>query len=335
MFSTRLLLGAVFMCFLAYNANAGAVAFTVPTGYVGVFYKFKELISDIAKPGDIHFYNPLITSYKIVDVMSQTDYLPPVDCVTGDRQTLKFLNVAITNQLPEDAVIKVLKTYEKQGIVEYDTPLITAPAINFLKEKCSTMTGEELRSTKYSQLNEMLLDFLQEYQENRPELNGESTKIKILRVFIDIPKLSPEVEANYQKIATEKTAEEAERYRQLTLLKEKETRNKVEILEAEKVRDVAILKNQELISKEEADAKIAKIRAESAAEQKRMNADAESYAAHKKAQDNQLLLTKEYLQIKQLEYYGCQNTIHYGDVPKFLQIAPLQGGVPVAASAAA
>jgi regulator of protease activity HflC (stomatin/prohibitin superfamily) len=197
------------------------------------------------------------------------------------------------------------------------------------------MTGEEMQGSKYASLNEVLQDYLQEYQKNRPELNGKDTGIEILKVFVEIPKLNKQVEDNYQMIATQKTAEEAERYRQLTLLKEKETRNKVEILEAEKVRDVAILKNQELIFKEEAEAKIAKIRAESAAEQKRMNADAESYAAHKKAQDNQLLLTKEYLQIKQLEYYGCQNTIHYGDGPKFLITPPLQGAVPIAVAAAA
>jgi len=50
-------------------------------------------------------------------------------------------------------------------------------------------------------------------------------------------------------------------------------------------------------------------------------------------EDNQLLLTKEYLQIKQFEYYGCQNIIHYGNVPNFLQIGSLQNVAAASTSA--
>ena len=325
------LLTTFFMCFLARDAYGFCT--TIPTGSVGIARTRGILETELRDPG-LNCYNPLWTTLNIVDITSQLDKVPPTKCKSLDRQDVEFPGVLVTDQLPKEHAFKVFSTYEKPNI-PYDVPTIIEPVQNFIKEQCSQMTGGEMQGTKYPLLNEMLKDFLEDYQKNRPELNGKDTGIRILRVFIEIPKLNKEVEANYQMIATQKTAEEAERYRQITLLKEKETRNKVEILEAEKVRDVAILKNQELIFKEEAEAKIAKIRAESAAEQKRMNADAESYASHKKAQDNQLLLTKEYLQIKQLEYYGCQNTIHYGDVPKFLQIAPLQGGIPLASAAAA
>ena len=319
------------MFFLARDAYGFCT--TIPTGSVGIARTRGILETELRDPG-LNCYNPLWTTLNIVDITSQLDKVPPTKCKSLDRQDVEFPGVLVTDQLPKEHAFKVFSTYEKPGI-PYDVPTIIEPVQNFIKEQCSQMTGGEMQGTKYPLLNEMLKDFLEDYQKNRPELNGKDTGIRILRVFIEIPKLNKDVEANYQMIATQKTAEEAERYRQLTLLKEKETRNKVEILEAEKVRDVAILKNQELISKEEADAKIAKIRAESAAEQKRMNADAESYASHKKAQDNQLLLTKEYLQLEQMRSYGCQNTIHYGDVPKFLQIAPLQGGIPLASAAAA
>jgi uncharacterized membrane protein YqiK len=164
----------------------------------------------------------------------------------------------------------------------------------------------------------MVKDYLQDFQLNRPELNGASTGLVILKVFVEIPRLSTEVERNHQEIATQKTAKEAEEFRQLTQLKEKETRNKVELLEAEKVRDVSAVMNDQKVRKEEAEAKVAKVRADSEAEKKRINADADSYMNHKKAQDNQLLLTKEYLQLRQLESFGCQNIIHYGELPNFL-----------------
>ena len=63
---------------------------------------------------------------------------------------------------------------------------------------------------------------------------------------------------------------------------------------------------------------LSKIKAESESEQKRIKADADSYANHKQAQDNEKLLTDKYLLQLQLESFGCQNVIHYGDLPNFL-----------------
>ena len=325
------ILAIIFMCFLARDVDGFCM--TIPDGSVGVARTFGVYDTVLRNPG-LTCYNAFFTSITLVDIKSQIDKLYSIECISADKQKVIFPLIEITNQLPKEHVVETLITYEKPGM-PYDKATILGPLENIAKEKCSQMTGEEMQGSKYSLLNEMFKDLLEKYQKNRPELNGKDTGIKILKVFVEIPKLNKEVEANYQMIATQKTAEEAERYRQLTLLKEKETRNKVEILEAEKVRDVAILKNQELIFKEEAESKIAKMRAESAADQKRINADAESYAKHKMAHDNQLLLTKEYLQIKQLEYYGCQNTIHYGDGPKVLITPPLQGAIPFAAAVSA
>jgi hypothetical protein len=321
----------LFMCYLAINVDG--FCGTIPTGSYGAVTELGVLQEELIPPG-FYCIKPIFQKIKYVDTTFQIDRISSIKCKSADKQDIFFPYFEVKNKLGPKYVYDVLRTFEKPDI-PYDEATILGPLRNKVLELCSQMTGEEMQGSKYASLNEVLQDYLQEYQKNRPELNGKDTGIEILKVFVEIPKLNKQVEDNYQMIATQKTAEEAERYRQLTLLKEKETRNKVEILEAEKVRDVAILKNQELIFKEEAEAKIAKIRAESAAEQKRMNADAESYAAHKKAQDNQLLLTKEYLQIKQLEYYGCQNTIHYGDGPKFLITPPLQGAVPIAVAAAA
>lgn len=307
-------LSILFMCYLALNVDG--FCGTIPTGFVGVVTKLGVLQEELIHPG---FYcrKPIIESVQLADVTFQEDTISSIKCKSSDKQDVFFPFLKVKNKLAPKYVYDVFKTFQKYD-TPYDEATILGPFRNKVMELCSQMTGEEMQGSKYASLNEVLQDYLQEYQKNRPELNGKDTGIEILKVFVEIPKLSGEVEANYQKIATQKTAEVAAHYLQLTLLKEKETKNKVELLEAEKVRDVAILKNQELIFKEEAESKIAKIRAESAAEQKRMNADAESYAKHKMAQDNQLLLTKEYLELIRINSFGCQNTIHYGDVPKFL-----------------
>ena len=196
--------------------------------------------------------------------------------------------------------------------------MIYDPVINFIKETCSEYTGEQLRHDNYKSLNEMVKVYLESFQQNRPELDGESTGIKILRVFVEIPRLAPEVEANYQEIAVQKTAKQAEAYRQETEMKRKETANILEKMEAEKIRAVAATQNEQSLEKEEADAEKSKIKADSEAKQIMIIADANSYANHQMAIDNEKLLTGAYLRKLQLESFGCQNVIHYGNLPDFL-----------------
>lgn len=304
---------------LSFITYTNGVYVSVPTGSVISWYKWKVLQEDLGDPGGLHFYNSISTSYQLVDVTSQKDTIGPIECVSKDKQRVIFPSVQVWNQLPKKDVYKVLKTFEKrdQGIL-YDKPLIFDPIINYIKETCSDYTGEQLRSDNYKLLNEMVKTYLESSQHNRPELDGGSTGLRILKVFVEIPRLSSEVEKNYQEIAVQKTAKQAEAYRQETELKKKETSNKLEELDAEKKRSIASTKNKQEIEANEAKAKMAKITSESEADQKRINADAESYVNHKKATDNKDLLTEEYLRKLQLESFGCQNVIHYGDLPNFL-----------------
>lgn len=300
--------------------SCNAFYFTIPTGNVAVYYTFQVLSEIITQPGGINLFNALTTTVSIVDVTSQKDEIGPIYGITSDKQMVEFPKIIVWNQLPEEHVYKVLKTYEKPyQNLPYDKALIYDPVINYIKEISSEYTGEQLRSDNYKSLNEMVQNYLEEFQRNRPELKeGESTGLRILKVFVDIPKLSPEVEKNYQEIAVQKTAKTSEAFRQETELKKKETENKIEEMEAEKKRNVAATLNKQNIEKNEAESKIAKINSESQADQKRILADAESYANFKKSEDNKSLLTKEYLLQLQLESYGCQNIIHYGDLPNFL-----------------
>jgi len=300
-------------------SSANALYLTVPTGNVVVWYRWQVLQENIGNPGGVNFYNPITTDYEIVDVTSQKDTIGPIQCISSDKQSVTFPSVQVWNQLPSDHVYKVLKIFQKKSQnIPYDQPLIFDPVNNYIKETCSEYTGEQLRSDNYKSLNEMIKQYLEDFQKNRPELNGESTGIKILKVFVEIPRLAPEVERNYQEIAVQKTAKQAEAYRQETEMKKKETSNKLQQLEAKMKLEVAATENKQSIEKNEADAKISKIKAESEAEQKRIKADADSYANHKQAQDNEKLLTDKYLLQLQLESFGCQNVIHYGDLPNFL-----------------
>lgn len=297
---------------------------TVPTGKVVVFYRNRKL-QDEYYHGPVVYFDPIFSEPQLVDVESQKDSIGPIQCVAYDDQVVNIPKVHITNQLPEKNVISVLSKFEKfydYPRVPYDKILIYDETISYIKELCTKMTGEELRKEKYDSLNELLFDHLTLFQNNRTELNGESTGIKILRVFVETPTLDPKVEANRREIAIQKTAKMAEEYRQLTELKKKETENKLQELEAEKQRKIEATLNLQKVESQESQAKQDKIKADAEAEQIRIKADANSYAAFKLAQDKKILIeaeshalkdSPEYLRKLQLESFGCQNKVYWGN----------------------
>lgn len=301
---------------------------TVPTGKVVVFYTNRKL-EPKTYSGPVVYYDPIFSEPQIVDIQSQKDSIKQFNCVAKDDQIVTFPRIDVTNQLPEKHVIKVISKFEKfydSPAVPYDKTLIYDETISFMKELCTKMTGEELRKEKYDTLNEILLEHLTNFQNNREELNGDSTGIKIRRVFIETPVLDSRVEANRREIAIQKTAKMAEEYRQQTELKRKETENKLEELEAEKKRKIETTRNLQKIEAKEAQAKQDKIQAETEANEIRTRADANSYAAFKEAQDKKALIEAEanalnsappeYLRKLQLEAFGCQNKVYWGnDLP--------------------
>lgn len=316
-FLFKTIIGLFLLC--THIQKTYAFYYTVPTGNVAVEYKFGDIQSHVTLPGGVNLFNPLTTVFELVQVQSQKDEVLDINCVSKDKQSVLFPSITVWNMMDQKDVIKILRTFQKkdQGI-PYDTSLIYDPVINYVKETCSEYTGEQLRSDNYKDLNEMIKLYLEQFQIKRPELNGESTGLVILKVFVEIPKLSDEVEKNYQEIAIQKTAKQSEEYRQETELKKKETSNKIDELEANKRLSVSSIENKINVEKNEASSKISKITAESDAEQKRIQADADSYVNHKKSEDNKNLLTEPYLLQLQLESYGCQNIIHYGNLPNFL-----------------
>lgn len=301
---------------------------TVPTGKVVVFYTNRKL-GNYVYHGPVVWYDPIFSEPQLVDIQSQKDTIQSFQCVASDDQVVTFPKIDVTNQLPQQHVVNVLSKFEKfydYPQVPYDKILIYDETISFMKELCTQMTGEQLRKEKYETLNEVLYEHLTNFQENRPELNGNNTGINIRRVFIETPTLDSKVEANRREIAIQKTAKMAEEYRQQTELKRKETENKIEELEAEKKRKIELIHNIQKIEAQEAQAKQDKIKADTEANEIRTRADANSYAAFKLAQDKKSLIEAEanalysappeYIRKLQIESFGCQNKVYWGnDLP--------------------
>lgn len=290
----------------------------VPQGNAGMVSVFGELQEKTLPPG-LNIVNPVTSKVSLENVLANADEVK-LECKSKDFQVVKITG-RVNNQLPPLYAYTVLKNFQNPtSNVKYDDRLIVQPAENFIMELCSQYTGEELRSSKYKDLNEILFHFLESHQKNRPELNGQDTGIIILSVFFEVPLLSDKVEAHYQEIATQHTAYKAEEARQLTAIKQKETATTLAVMEKDGERRISVIRNEELIASKRAESEMSKIAADAEADKLRIESDANSYAAFKKADANKALLTTEYMHKLAIEAIGCQNTMWYGkDLPSILQ----------------
>lgn len=314
-----------FTPFLLAVPLASALLIQVEEGHTAVCKTFGVVNSRTYGPG-LYPYVPGVHKCAIENVMAQTDKIETVSAVTADQQKILWPIVEVTNQCPKSRILDIWKSFASANNGNYDETLIRSPTAQFLREISSTYTAEELRTTIYPSLNELIKKHLEDIQKNRIELNGEDTGILIHRVTVHLPKLSDAVEKEYQRIADEKAKRKAEQQAQATQILQKETQRLIAESEAEQERKVQSIQNQQNIEAEEANQKINKIKVESEAEQIRIRSEAEAAKIRLEAEANKVKHTPEFLQIEAWKSYGCNNN-HYasqdGKLPSFLTYPPL------------
>ena len=139
----------------------------VPTGSVGVYYKFKELQTEIYRPGMWWNFHPF-GYYEPVDIRPQVDYIENVECGTKDGLRVVFPEIAVFNQLQEPYVLETLRKYTAL----YDNFLIKEPIRQKVVELCTTMDLQDLYIDRFPEINDILHDFLKSYQESFGQISS-------------------------------------------------------------------------------------------------------------------------------------------------------------------
>ncbi|EYC40404.1 hypothetical protein Y032_0613g672 [Ancylostoma ceylanicum] len=135
-------------------------------------------------------------------------------------------------------------------------------------------------------------------------------------VRVTKPKIPEAIRHNYEQMKAEKTKLLVATQHQKVVEKEAETQRKKAVIEAEKKAQVAAIMHKQTIAEKETQKKISKLEDESHLSSEKAKADAGFYRAHKAAEANRLLLTPEYLELKQIEAIAKNNKIFYGqDIP--------------------
>lgn len=260
-------------------------------GNVGIYYRLGRLHSDITDSGT-HLKLPWpITSASYVQITPQTDPIYNVKCGAGDGTQLIFDQVDIGNYLKKDYVYRTIKRFGEY----YDDYLVKDKVRAQINVICSGLTSQEIYIDKFDTLDDMLLKFLQEYNENESE-----SGVVVQFVRMSKPTLPRTLQENYDKIANEKTARKVAEEQKLRL--EQENKNKLLVAEAEAERRRIVASIENRIKKEKAT----------------IDANINFEKKEKEAEGNKLLHTQEYLELEKMKSY-LNNAKHYfGKIPKTL-----------------
>ena len=292
------------MCYLGYT-NA-FVAHTVNEGNVGIYYRLGKLQTDISESGT-HLKLPWpVTTSSSVQITPQTDQIFKVKCGAGDGTQLIFDQVDIGNYLKKDYIYRTIKRFGEN----YDDYLVKDKVRAQINVICSGLTSQEIYIDKFDTLDDMLLKYLQEYNDNEPE-----SGVVVQFVRMSKPTLPKQLQANYDKIANEKTALKVAREEARKL--EQEHKNKLMIAEAEaeRRRVVAEKENVMKIEKKKAEEHQASIENRIHKEREQTRADAIFAIKQKEAEGNRLLHTQEFIEVEKSKSI-LNNAKHYfGKIP--------------------
>merc|ERR1719312_2130414 len=245
---------------------------------------------------------PFLTSVRNVQTTLQTDEVKNVPCGTSGGVMIYFDRIEVVNVLQPTAVYDIVKNYT----ADYDKPLIFDKVHHELNQFCSGHNLQEFYIGLFDQIDENLKNALQS------DLTEMAPGLKVHAVRVTKPKIPEAIRKNYELMEAEKTKLLISTQRQKVIEKDAETDRKKAVIEAEKEAQVAKIRYEQNILEKESFATMEKITDSIHLAKEHTKTDAEFYHIQKQAEANQLLLTKEYLELKRVEAMSINNKVYFG-----------------------
>lgn len=307
MYNTQIFI--VIIAAYAANASDAFIFDSVSEGYVGIYYRMGgNLMHKTTEPG---FYLKMpwpVTSTSEIEIRPQTDVLHNVKCGASDGTQLLFESVEVGNHLLPNKVYSTVKRFGEG----YDTYLIKDKVRHQINVICSSMTSQEIAIDKFDALDDQLKAFLEE--ENKKEDSG----VIVDFVRLTKPLLPRELQANYDKIANEKTALKVAKEANMKIAQEQKNKLLIVEKEAEAERIKAEKQNMIALEKAQAEENVATIQNRIHTEREKTRADAILITKKKEAEGNELLLTGHYVRLETAKAMASNAKHYFGDVPNAL-----------------
>ena len=159
-----------------------------------------SLQKDTHQPGPRFKYPWPFCTTSDVFISPQTDYVTNVPCVAGDGTIMPIPKISVGNHITNynNGIYRTINTYG----YEYDQYLVKEKVSAEINIICSKHTHDDLYIHKYPELDDMLKNFLQEFNDK-----DSSSSVTIDFVRVDKPKLPRELQQKYDLLALDKTGQ--------------------------------------------------------------------------------------------------------------------------------
>lgn len=277
-----------------------AFYYKIDEGYRGLVSYQGKYQEKLLMPGEAGFTRPNVwpfyTRIDNIEIRPQEDSTVKVQCGAKDGSIHWIESIEIGNTLSPDYVYSTVKKYG----LDYDQKLIMNKVRHQTNVICSKLDTYDIFVTKFDQLDDMLLRFLQDEQDRL------DTGITIDYVRLTKPKLPRDQAETYEGISKQQIQQKLEDEKKITKAKEAENAK----IEAEALANRAVIEAEGKlrVAEKEAEAHLAKEKAK---------ADADSYRKMEEAKANQYLYggTQGYLEYERHKAIASNSKIYFGELP--------------------
>lgn len=280
----------------------------VEEGNVAVYYRGGALLQTTATPG-YHFMLPFITSFKSIQVTTQTDEVKDIPCGTSGGVMIYFDRIEVVNRLKSSEVLNIVRHFTS----DYDKPLIFDKVHHEVNQFCSTQNLHSVYIDLFDQIDENLKTALQK------DMHQVAPGLDIVGVRVTKPKIPEAIRRNYELMEAERTKLLIATEKQKVVEKEAETERKRAIIEAQKSAEVANITYSQKIMEKDSQRKMSVIEDSTNLARKRSQADAEFYTAEMASKANKLKLTPEFLELYKYKAIMTNAKLYFGpSIPTYL-----------------
>jgi len=136
----------------------------IPEGSCAIYFQYGQVIPGKIKCAltapfglDGTIWTPGMRSY-LVKVAEDEDEANDIYVVSKEGVQIRFPRVRIANTLAKDKVESTISRFTRC----FDDKLVTDPIGHYLRELCTTWTAEEIEISRFGELNELILNFIQQ-----------------------------------------------------------------------------------------------------------------------------------------------------------------------------
>lgn len=296
---------------LCYLVPSSAFFHKVNEGSVGIYYHMGKLSPDITESGTYPTRPWPLTSSSSVLITPQTDVIRDVKCGASDGTIMPFPFIEVGNYLEKDMVYRTIKRFTE----DYDNYLVKDKIRAQVNVICSNLTSHEIYIKKFHTLDNLLLNFLQEENDNESE-----SGVKVNFVRLSKPTLPRELQQNYERIANEKTALQVAVTQGKRM--EQEHKNMMMKTKSDSGQRRVVAETDNLIKVDQvlAEEKEAKVKRRIKVEDEEASAKSIYFRKEKEAEGNSKLYTPEYIEIRKTESMFNNAKHYFGKVPNTLFI---------------